>query len=254
MITRHQLPKGVSDVQVVWNLMKNGVNPTVLSPYFFLCTITSLCRRLNSGDNQGDFDIKEQYHNYLLHISERAYHGVIIPSRVCKNKNFELATPLICFTRVPFGWGHAAYLAFRMFARALELNKGNPNNMQSPFHWNEVALSLPREINHNPVLARVRLVRTDNKRAAEIIYLFDEKRVHGPAGGLFRARLQRASTGIQYLGNQIALRKYRVPSSRPSAWNGGCIYTYQILPIKLLRQIKWDRRKNNICSLQEYTD
>jgi hypothetical protein len=116
---RHQVYKGASYIRVVWNLTKNGVNAKVLSPYFFLCTIASLCRQLEPADDQGDFDIKEKYHNYLLHVIERAYHGVIIPPRVCQDKNVELATPLMCFTRVPFGWGPAAYLNLRMFARAL---------------------------------------------------------------------------------------------------------------------------------------
>ena len=119
VIYRHQVPKGVPDIQVVCNLTKNGVNPTVLSPYFFLCIITSLCRRLDPGYDQGYFDIKEQYHNYLLHINESVYHGVIIPPRVCQKKNVELATPLMCFTRVPFGWSPADYLALRMFTRSL---------------------------------------------------------------------------------------------------------------------------------------
>jgi hypothetical protein len=87
VIPRHQVPKGASDIQVLSNLTKNGVNTTVLSPHFFVCTITSLCRRLEPGDDQGDFDIKEQYHNYILHVSERAYHGVSIPPRVWQDKN-----------------------------------------------------------------------------------------------------------------------------------------------------------------------
>ena len=119
VIPRHQVIKGVLDIRVVWNMMKNGVNHIVLSPYFFLCTIVSLCRRLKPGDYQGDSDIKEQYHNCLLHISQRAYHGVIVPPRVCQNNNVKLATHLMRFTRVPFGWVPAAYLTLRMFERAL---------------------------------------------------------------------------------------------------------------------------------------
>jgi hypothetical protein len=88
VIPRHQVPNGAQDIRLVWNLTKNGVNATVLSPYFFVCTIASLCRRLEPGDDQGDFDIKEQYHNYLLHVSQCAYHGVIIPPRVCQDNNF----------------------------------------------------------------------------------------------------------------------------------------------------------------------
>jgi hypothetical protein len=240
VIPRHQVTKGNSNIRVVWNLTKNGVNATVLSPYFFLCTIASLCRLLEHEDDQGDFDIKEQYHNYLLHVSERAYHGVIIPPRVWQDKNVELSTHLMRFTRFPFGWGAAAYLTLRMFARALELVNGNPQDMKNPFHWQEVVFNLPSALNYDPGLPRVRLVRHNTKRSAEIISFFDDGRVHGPAGRLTHTALHKACTGLQYLGNQIALRKNRFHSSCSSAWNGGCVYTDKMLPRKFLSQIKWD--------------
>jgi hypothetical protein len=132
----------------------------------------------------------------------------------------------MCFTRVPFGRGPAAYLTLRMFARALKLVKGNPQDMQNPFLWQEVVLNLPSAPNYDPGLPRVRLVRHDTKRAAD--FFFDDGRVHGPAGGLNHAALHRACTGLQHLGNKIALRKHRIPSSRPIAWNGGCVYTDQM--------------------------
>jgi hypothetical protein len=130
VIPRHQVPKVNSDIWVVWNLTKNGVKATLLSPYLFLCTIASLCRRLEPGDDQRDFDIKEQYHNYLLHVSERAYHGVIIPPRVCQDNNVELATPLMRFTRVHFGWGlhYTVYLLrFNMLIMRIKIwNRSAP--------------------------------------------------------------------------------------------------------------------------------
>ena len=51
VIPRHQVPKDVSDILVVWNLTKNGVSYTLISPYFFLCTTTSLYRRVNPGED-----------------------------------------------------------------------------------------------------------------------------------------------------------------------------------------------------------
>ena len=118
------------------------------------------------------------------------------------------------------------------------------------FHWHDVVLNLPSSINYDPGLPRVLLVQKDNKRA----FFFDDGRVHGPAGGLVHAALHRSFTGLQYLGNQIDLRNYLLTSSRPSAWNGCCVYTDQMLPRKILSQIKWDRLKNNICSVKEYAD
>jgi hypothetical protein len=95
-------------------------------------------------------------------------------------------------------------------------------------------------------------VRHDTKRAAENISFFDDRRVHGPAGGLTHTALHKACTGLQYLGNQIALQNHRFLSSRSSAWNGGCVKTDQMLPRKFLSQIKWDRLKNDIRSVKAY--
>ena len=98
------------------------------------------------------------------------------------------------FTIVLFVCGPASYLNLSMFARELELIKGNPKNVQNPFHWHDVGLNLPSVINCDPGLPRVLLVRKDNKIPAEIIYFFDDGRVHGPAGVLVHAELHRACT------------------------------------------------------------
>ena len=112
--------------------------------------------------------------------------------------------------------------------------------MQNNFNRRKVVLGLPSWINYDPGLTHVWLIQRDNNKASGIVSFFDVGRVHGPAGGLVNATLRRACTGLQYLGIQISLRKYQLPSSRPSSWNGGFIYTDTMLPIKLLSQIKWD--------------
>jgi hypothetical protein len=61
--------------------------------------------------------------------------------------------------------------------------------MQNPFHWQEVVLNLPSALNYDPGLPRVRLVRFDTKRTVEFYFIFDDGRVHGPAGGLTHAAL-----------------------------------------------------------------
>jgi hypothetical protein len=79
VIPRHPVPKGPTDIRVVWNCTKNGVNITIVIPSFSLPTNALLCRKVVNGTYMEDFDIVEQFHNYLLRLCERAFRGVVIP-------------------------------------------------------------------------------------------------------------------------------------------------------------------------------
>lgn len=75
-----QVKKGEEDIRVVWDLSKNGLN-LVYTPSFFLPTASSYVWRLEPGMEAGDFDIGEQFHNYMLHSSKQPpYCGVDLPS------------------------------------------------------------------------------------------------------------------------------------------------------------------------------
>ena len=73
------MPKGTDDIWVVWDLAKNGLNETMYTPTFFLAIMGSYLRRIEAGMYGGDFDIGEQFHNYMLHESEQRFCGVDIP-------------------------------------------------------------------------------------------------------------------------------------------------------------------------------
>jgi hypothetical protein len=46
-IPRHLVPKGPTDIRVVWNCTGNGVNPSIYTPSFHLATGATLFRRRN---------------------------------------------------------------------------------------------------------------------------------------------------------------------------------------------------------------
>jgi hypothetical protein len=131
-IPRHPVPKGTDDIHVVWDCTNNGINPTIYTPYFWLPMIATLCRRILANNEQGDFDIEEEFHNYVLHKYERQFHGVLIPKLVCDTH--PLAMPLMRFTVPPFGWTSSPYFTSRMLARIIELSKGPRHDTMSSFH------------------------------------------------------------------------------------------------------------------------
>jgi hypothetical protein len=101
-IPRHPVPKGPTDIWVVWNCTGNGVNPSTYTPLFHLATGATPFRRIETGMEQDDFDIDEDFHNYVLVASERPYHGVLVPDELCKS--CEGAAQIMRWTVPPFGW------------------------------------------------------------------------------------------------------------------------------------------------------
>jgi hypothetical protein len=140
-IPRHPVPKEMDDIRVVWECTNNGVNTTIYTPYFWLPMIATLCWRIFASSKQGDFEIEEVCHNYVLHKYETQFHWVLVPTRVCDTH--PLATPLMRFTLPPFGWTSSTYFTLRMIARVIELAKGPRHDTTSPFHWEKVVLNLP---------------------------------------------------------------------------------------------------------------
>jgi hypothetical protein len=149
-IPRHPVPKGTDDISVVWDCTNNGGNPTIYTSSFWLHMIATLCRRILANSEQGDFDIEEEFHNYILHKYERQFHGVLVPKLVCDTH--PIATPLMRFTVPPFGWTSSPYFTLRMLARVIKLEKGPRHDTTSPFHWEKVVLNLPSSEGYKPSL------------------------------------------------------------------------------------------------------
>jgi hypothetical protein len=245
-VPRFPVPKGADDIRVVWDLAKNGLNEKMFTPSFFLPTMHTYLRRLPAGAYCGDFDIGEQFHNYLLHESEQVYCGVEIPPALKKRlqaRGTEVA-PSMRWGRLVFGWQSSPYLALRMLTRALEQALGDSNDPTNAFAWSGIRLNLPGAPAYDPGLPRVQKLRIDGTPATELVLYFDDGRVMGSTEELAQRGVRQATSRLQYLGNQDAPRKRRPVSQRPGAWAGGIVYTDQGVTRKLLSQEKWDRVKD----------
>jgi hypothetical protein len=121
-IPHHQVLKGLTYI-LVWNCTGNGVKPSIYTPSFHLETGGTLFRRIENNIEQDDFDVAEEFHKYVLHNSEKPYHGVIVPVELC-NKRKD-AERIMCWTVPPFGWTSSPYFTLRMLARDIELSTGN---------------------------------------------------------------------------------------------------------------------------------
>ena len=233
-------------IRVVWNGSKNGVNETMYTPSFQLPTPASYHRVVEPEMEAGDFDIGEQFPNYMLHPTEQPYFGVDLPPELLKeleDAGIEVSGGYLRWTRLPFGWQSSPYLALRMLARALEIACRDPADTTSAFAFCRVEMNLPGSTTYQAGIPRVRRIRIDGLIAVILISYFDDGRVAGPNIYLAEQALRQVVAGIQYLGNQDAARKRRAVSKRPGAWAGSVTYTDQETPRKLLTQLKWDKAK-----------
>ena len=244
-VPRFPVPKGTDDIRVVWDLAKNGVNATMYTPTFFLATMGTYLRQIESGSFGGDFDIGEQFHNYMLHPSEQPNCGVEIPDdlqEILLREGVQVEK-YMRWGRLVFGWQSSPYLALRMLARAIEMAVGRPDDITSAFRWKEVLLNLPGTEHYNPALPRVRKVNESGLSAAGIVTFYDDGRVYGPNEQLAHSALRQITSRLQFYGNQDAARKRREISQRPGAWAGGIAYTDQKIVRVFVSQEKWDKAK-----------
>jgi hypothetical protein len=112
-VPRFAVPKGSDDIRVVWDLKKSGLNEHMFTPSFFLPTVATYLRKLTHGAHSGDFDIGEQFHNYMLHPVEQIYCGVHVPDELVRRLCREGLTvePLMRWSRLVFGWQSSPYFA-----------------------------------------------------------------------------------------------------------------------------------------------
>jgi hypothetical protein len=70
------VPKGVDDIRMVYDATANGLNDVVWVPSFWLPTIESVVRALDSTSWMADRDISDMFLNFQLHQSVMPYTGV----------------------------------------------------------------------------------------------------------------------------------------------------------------------------------
>ena len=143
-----QVPKGVDDICMVYDLTKCGLNDTLWAPSFWMPTINNVVDCVTDTGWFGDVDAGEMFLNYILDENLRAYAGVDMgwTQRSKKGTLWER------WTRMAMGMLPSPYVTIRLFAWAMEIIKGNQHDCSNPVHWMEVKLNCPGASCYNPAL------------------------------------------------------------------------------------------------------
>ena len=270
MTPRFGVPKSDSDVRLVWDATRNGVNATLWAPSFWMPTFLTLqdliikrlpcsIRDYFAGNvpvapgpsdwrrpHQSDMDVGEMFLNYMMHWSDRHMFGV----RIKTGKGASQTEVIMRFCRLMFGGNPCPYLAVQGHARCMELVCGDHTDPTNPLHWTSVIENYPFTRPYDPSMPRVIRVREDGEMAAGTPSFVDDGRITGVNEEICDAATHRFCTRINYFGEQNASRKRRPRSQKPGAWTGKMLWTDEDHPRKSVLPEKWKAQRENMLELK----
>ncbi len=247
------VPKGESDIRIVYDATKCGLNRALWSPNFYLPTIDALLRNADSDTYYGDIDLGEMFLNYALDEALRPYAGVDVtalePDRVRKGVKAVIER----WERTLMGLRPSPYVCTQTFSWSEEIIRGRRMEKGNPLRWDKVILNLPGDPSYDPAKPRVYKWNSEtNSIAGSFGTYVDDIRTQHQSEKLCRDVTRRVASGVGYLGQQDAPRKRRWASQRPGAWSGAICFSVKGEGLYVsCSQEKWDKGKRLIEELYQ---
>ena len=245
MMFMFHVPKGETDIRMVYDGTKSGLNDALYSPWFALPTVDTMTRWVLAGSWLADNDYGEQFLNYPLHPDLRKYCGVDLSQLFVDER--EGGKPCVgAWKRNAMGLKSSPYNSVQASLRAKRLVLGDPRDPDNPFAWDKVSLNLPGMADYNPTKPWILKTRKDGLHAADICQYVDDVRIIAPTEELAWLCSSRMAKGLSWLGLQDAARKRRSPSKDPGAWAGATVSTEGGVVRKGVTQARWDKVKERV--------
>ena len=73
------VPKGGTDIRMVYDGTKSGLNDSMWAPWFALPTVETHLRFVGPETWLGDIDIGDMFHNFMLHEKVQKLAGIFLP-------------------------------------------------------------------------------------------------------------------------------------------------------------------------------
>jgi len=240
------VPKGESDVRIVYDGSRSGLNETIYAPWFALPTVNSMARGLIPGDWLADNDYGEQFLNFPLHPELQKYCGVdltqLLPGELTEPRGMVVGS----WSRSAMGLSSSPHNAVQGAQRAKRMILGDPKDPTNPFRWAKLVLNLPGSKGYNPTLPWIRKIRKDGTSASDLIGYVDDLRSWGASEDRAWRASSRIAKVLAFLGLQDAARKRRAPSQEPGAWAGSTIRTNSGVVTKGVTSERWETLQSKI--------
>ena len=165
------VPKGDSDIRMVYDGSRSGFNESIWVPWFALPTVETMTRTVVPEGWCGDRDFGEMFLNFMLHPDARAYCGVDLSQLELnvQGRRFGGGTTLIgCWTRNAMGLRSSPYLSVQSVTRIKRIFLGNTADRANLFHWETVVLNLPGSEGYDPSSPWISKLRHDKNVATDL--------------------------------------------------------------------------------------
>lgn len=249
LIRYFSVPKGDTDIRMVYDGTASGFNDLIWVPNFGLPTVEVLLRNTRPGTWMVDLDVGDQFLNFMLHDEAQKYVGIditpLFKEELKENKKILWES----WCRCAMGLKSSPYQAVRAMLFADEFLKGSPSSSLNPLRFHGATVNLPGSINYDPSQPWFTISRKDGSPATVLATYVDDERIHGDSyDNVWMAAHQVASREC-YLGIQDAARKRRPPSQMAGAWAGTIVRTNSTEVGKTISHDRWTKARNIISSL-----
>ena len=245
MINCFAVEKGDSDIRLVYDGTKSGLNECVWAPNFFLPSVDSMLMNMDVHTWCADLDLAEMFLNYPLHKNIVPYTGVDYTAILKSETSVWLR-----WQRMFMGFTPSPYVTGKLFGWTIDVIMGDRWDMKNPFRWDSIAENLPGMTTYVPSKPRLCRLSGENIAAALEAYV-DDLRLLGCSELQCHAATSRSAKILQYLGQQNATRKYRPPHVKPGPWCGSFVAVRDDAVWVYTSQEKWEKAKSFISELHE---
>ena len=252
------VPKGDSDIRVVYDGTSCGLNECLWSPNFFLPTAKSAALLLTFGTWMADMDFGEFFHNFPMTERIRQHSGVNIkPLAPFVNVSTKgEGGQALRWSRLFMGMKPSPYNSVRQYYWGEEFARGNPADENNPFGYDQVVLNLPGMDAYDPSVPK--LMKWNSRlacMAGDVIAFVDDVRMTGSTKERCHQVHRQFTSRMQYLGFQDAPRKFRPPSQvNAGAWTGTIFCVGSNTITKTVTLEKWIKGCNVVKKLKNQCD
>ena len=245
------VPKGSDDIRMVYDATKCGLNDAVWAPNFGLPTVDSSLRAVEITTWSGDIDLGEMFLNYMIDENLRPFMGIDVTE--CLNDDDDKGHKMKArgkrvwyrWDRCMMGFKPCPYNSIKACSFSEDVIRGDMKQSDSPFHWDVIVLNLPGNTNYNPLFPWVYKWNSKFKCVAGEIFIYvDDIRPTGRDSKHCTQVMRRTASYSNYLGQQDAARKRRVPSQSPGLWSGSLVKTDNENVYVSTSQAKWNKGRS----------